>query len=198
MQLNCPMKWVDDGHWYKGIQYYKDRDRSIPYCEDLWVPGYFELEIKKGQSVIFSASTFESDPKTFAETYEKELQGRTCRTSFFNCLKNSAKQFYLRNKNGEYIMAGYPWYNVRARDELIALPGCTLAIDHRDDFELITQTFIEALRRYINDGTTDRTIHEIDLPDIPLWLLWTLQQYRANQGNQRCREHYGDVIKALI
>lgn len=198
MQLNCPMKWEDDGHWYKGIQYYKDRDRSIPYCEDLWVPGYFELEIKKGQSVIFSASTFESDPKTFAETYEKELQGRTCRTSFFNCLKNSAKQFYLRNKNGEYIMAGYPWYNVRARDELIALPGCTLAIDHRDDFELITQTFIEALRRYINDGTTDRTIHEIDLPDIPLWLLWTLQQYRANQGNQRCREHYGDVIKALI
>lgn len=198
MQLDCPVRWVADGHWYKGVQYYKDRNRGLPYCEDLWVPGYFELEIKKGQSVIFSASTFESDPNTFAETYEKELQGRTCRTSFFNCLKNSAKQFYLRNKNGEYIMAGYPWYNVRSRDELIALPGCTLAIGHREDFELIVQTFIEALRRNIYDGSADRTIHEIDLPDIPLWLLWTLHKYRDDQGNEACRERYGAVIKALI
>lgn len=198
MQLDCPARWIDDGHWYKGIQYYKDRNRGLPYCEDLWVPGYFEMEIKKGQSIIFSASVFESDPSTFAETYEKELEGRTCRTSFYNCLKNSAKQFYLRNKNGEYIMAGYPWYNVRARDELIALPGCTLAIGHREDFELVAQTFIEALRRYIQDGSIDRNIHEIDLPDIPLWLLWTLQKYRDIQGDHTCRERYGNVIKALI
>lgn len=198
MQLDTACRWVDDGHWYKGIQYSKDRDRGLPYCEDLWVPGYFECEIKKGQSIIFSASTFESDPATFAATYEKELQGRTCRTSFYNCLKNSAKQFYLKNKNGEYIMAGYPWFNVRARDELIALPGCTLAIDHREDFELIAQTFIEALRRSIRDGVTDATIHEIDLPDIPLWLLWALHQYRDNQGNSACLERYGEVIKALI
>lgn len=198
MQLDTKVKWVDDGHWYKGIQYYKDRDRGLPYVEDLWVPGYFECEIEKGQSIIFSASTFESDPDTFAETYENELKTRTCRTSFFNCLKNSAKQFYLRNKNGEYIMAGYPWYNVRARDELIALPGCTLAINHTEDFDLIVNTFIEALRKYILHGVKDATIHEIDLPDIPLWLLWTLHKYREINGNNACREKYGDVIKALI
>lgn len=198
MQLNCDAKWIDDGHWYKGIQYYKDRNRGIPYSEDLWVPGYFELEIKKGQSVIFSASTFESDPTSFASTYEHELEGRTCRTSFYNCLKNSAKQCYLKNKDGMYIMAGYPWYNVRARDELIALPGCTLAIDHKDDFEHITQTFIEALHRNIQHGIKDKTIHEIDLPDIPLWLLWVLQKYADRQGYATCRERYGSVVKGLI
>lgn len=198
MQLDTGARWVDDAHWYKGIEYYKDRDRGIPYVEDLWVPGYFEFDIRKGQSVIFSASTFESDPSSFAATYEKELVSRTCRTSFYNCLKNSAKQFYLKNKNGMYIMAGYPWYNVRARDELIALPGCTLAIDHAGDFELITQTFIEALRHNIHNGAKDRIIHEIDLPDIPLWLLWAIHKYRGYKGDEACREKYGTIVKALV
>lgn len=199
MQFNTPdVKWVDDGHWYKGIQYYKDRDRGLPYQEDLWVPGYFELPIKKGQSIIFSASTFESDPDTFAVTFEEEVKGRTCRTSFYNCLKNSAKQFYLKNKNGMYIMAGYPWYNVRARDELIALPGCTLSIDHHDDFMAIVHTFIDALRHNLKTGRPDSTIHEIDLPDIPLWLVWVINEYRRFTNTEDCREHFGDVVKAII
>lgn len=198
MQFNKPVKWVDDGHWYKGIEYYKDRDRGIPYKEDLWVPGYFELPIKPGESIIFSASTAESDPATFEGTYEAELKTRTCRTSFKNCLKNSAKQFYLKNKNGMYIMAGYPWYNVRARDELIALPGCTLAINHREDFEETAATFYDALCRYIDNGFKDRTILEIDLPDIPLWFIWAIQQYRRNNGTAECREKYGESVRRLV
>ena len=43
MQFSHEAKWVDDGHWYKGIEYNKDKDRGLPYKEDLWVPGYFEL-----------------------------------------------------------------------------------------------------------------------------------------------------------
>lgn len=198
MQFNTQVKWVDDGHWYKGIQYYKDRDRGIPYQEDLWVPGYFELPIKKGESIIFSASTFESDPETFAQTYSEEIKSRTCRTSFYNCLKNSAKQFYLKNQYGNYIMAGYPWYNVRARDELIALPGCTLAIDHQEDFEIIASSFIDAMHRWIDDGILDKVIHEIDQPDIPLWLLWTLQAYRDATDNHLAADRYGETVKYLI
>ncbi|MBD5231988.1 MAG: 4-alpha-glucanotransferase [Bacteroidales bacterium] len=198
MQFNKKAKWVDDGHWYNGIEYYKDRDRGIPYKEDLWVPGYFELPIKKGESIIFSAATFECDPTDFETIYEGEIATRTNRTSFYNCLKNSAKQFYLKNDKGMYIMAGYPWYNVRGRDELIALPGCTLAIDHQQDFEAIADTFINALERYLLTGEKDSTIHEIDLPDIPLWLLWALQQYRRRLGVEKCRERYGEVVARLV
>ncbi len=198
MQFSKPVKWVGDGHWYKGVEYYKDRDRGIPYKEDLWVPGYFELPIKKGETIIFSASTFPCDPATFQETYEAELVTRTNRTSFYNCLKNSAKQFYLKNDRGMYIMAGYPWYNVRARDELIALPGCTLAIDHRADYEAIMATFLGALRTYIDHGTKDRTIHEIDLPDIPLWTIWAIQQFRRRTDSNECRRLYGQELLRLI
>lgn len=198
MQFNKPVKWVDDGHWYKDIEYFKDRDRGIPYTEDLWVPGYFELPIKKGESIIFSAATFDCNPETFSETYEHELETRTSRTSFYNCLKNSATQFYLKDKSGMYIMAGYPWYNVRARDELIALPGCTLAIHRPDDFMAIMSTFMKALREFISEGRINRTIHEIDLPDIPLWTLWAIQQYAESIGMEACREKYADDVRFLI
>lgn len=198
MEFNKESKWVDDPYWYKGIEYYKDRDRGLPYKEDLYSPGYFELPISKGESVIFSASTFECDPAEFENTFEEELKSRTCRTSFYNCLKNAAKQFYLKKKTGTYIMAGYPWYNVRSRDELIALPGCTLAIDHKEDFEIILSTFLKALYKYIDEGIKDATIKEIDLPDIPLWTVWAIQQYKHNRGMDACRQKYGSDIKRLV
>ena len=198
MQFDKPVKWVNDGHWYKGVEYYKDRDRGVPYKEDLWVPGYFELDIKKGESIYFSASTFECSPERFDIRYNEELKSRTCRTSFYNCLKNAAKQFYLKRPDGMYIMAGYPWYNVRCRDELMALPGCTLAIDHQDDYKAIMATFLKALYTYIDTGKRDKTIGEIDLPDIPLWTLWALQQYRRATDSNECRRLYGEDVKRLI
>lgn len=198
MQFNKAVSWVDDPNWYKGIEYYKDRDRGIPYKEDLWVPGYFELPIKKGESIIFSASTFECNPEEFERTYENELKTRTCRTSFFNCLKNAAKQFYLKNEHGMYIMAGYPWYNVRGRDELIALPGCTLAIDHEEDYHLILASFVKALRHFIETGEKDKVIGEIDLPDLPLWTCWAIHQYRRFTDKKKCAERYLDTLTYLI
>lgn len=97
-----------------------------------------------------------------------------------------------------YIMAGYPWYNVRARDELIALPGCTLAIRRPDDFVAIMSTFIKALKDFIREGRTNPTIHEIDLPDIPLWVLWALSQYADSEGEDKCREKFGEDILFLM
>lgn len=198
MQFNKEVRWVDDGHWYKGVEYYKDRDRGIPYKEDLWVPGYFELPIKKGESIIFSASTSETDPAKFETVYANELKGRTCRTSFYNCLKNAAEQFYLKNEHGDYIMAGYPWYNVRSRDELIALPGCTLSVKNEDDYHKIIGTFINALNHYLKTGEKDRVIHEIDLPDIPLWTIWAIQAYRKYADTAACRERYGEEVRRLV
>ena len=95
-------------------------------------------------------------------------------------------------------MAGYPWYNVRARDELMALPGCTLAIDHKEDYELIMASFLKALSRYLDEGIKDKTIGEIDLPDIPLWTVWALQQYRRATSTKECRERYGASVQWII
>ena len=77
MQLSRKPQWADDANWYNGIEYVKDLERGVPYCEDLYVPGYFQINIKKGESIIFSAGTSEANPRQLAALYEKELASRT-------------------------------------------------------------------------------------------------------------------------
>lgn len=198
MQVNHKPKFVFDPHWYKGIEYIKDQERGIPYTEDLYVPGYFELDMKKGDTIIFSAGVSEVNTRQLTKMYEDEIKTRTPRTSFYNCLKNSAKQFYVTNADGHYMLAGYPWFKVRARDEFIALPGCTLSNHHRPDFEAIMDTAKEAFTRWMETGEPDKHLQGIDLPDVPLWAAWAIQRYSHDTDVPTARERYGELVAQLI
>ena len=198
MQVNHKPKFVFDPHWYKGIEYIKDLERGIPYTEALYVPGYFEVDMKKGDTIIFSAGVSELNTRMLTKMYEDEIKTRTPRTSFYNCLKNSAKQFYVSNADGHYMLAGYPWFKVRARDEFIALPGCTLSNHHRPDFEAIMDTAKEAFTRWMETGEPDKHLQGIDLPDVPLWAAWAIQRYSHDTDVPTARERYGELVAQLI
>ena len=198
MQVNHKPKFVFDPHWYKGIEYIKDQERGIPYTEDLYVPGYFEVDMKKGDTIIFSAGVSEVNTRQLTKMYEDEIKTRAPRTSFYNCLKNSAKQFYMTNADGHYMLAGYPWFKVRARDEFIALPGCTLSNHHRPDFEAIMDTAKEAFTRWMETGEPDKHLQGIDLPDVPLWAAWAIQRYSHDTDVPTARERYGELVAQLI
>lgn len=198
MQVNHKPKFVFDPHWYKGIEYIKDQERGIPYTEDLYVPGYFEVDMKKGDTIIFSVGVSEVNTRMLSKMYEDEIKTRTPRTSFYNCLKNSAKQFYMTNADGHYMLAGYPWFKVRARDEFIALPGCTLSNHHRPDFEAIMDTAKEAFTRWMETGEPDKHLQGIDLPDVPLWAAWAIQRYSHDTDVPTARERYGELVAQLI
>lgn len=198
MQVNHKPMFVFDPHWYKGIEYIKDQERGIPYTEDLYVPGYFEVDMKKGDTIIFSAGVSEVNTRQLTKMYEDEIKTRTPRTSFYNCLKNSAKQFYMTNADGHYMLAGYPWFKVRARDEFIALPGCTLSNHHRPDFEAIMDTAKEAFTRWMETGEPDKHLQGIDLPDVPLWAAWAIQRYSHDTDVPTARERYGELVAQLI
>lgn len=198
MQFSHKPTWVQNPNWYNGIEYVKDLERGIPYTEDLWVPGYFEIPIKKGESIIFSAGVEEISPRSLAKLYETEVASRTCRTSFYNCLKNAAKQFYIKDQDGEFIISGYPWGQIRARDTFIALPGTTLAINHNEDFHDIMSTASKALDNYMENELLDSRIHGIDLPDVPLWAVWSIQQYAKTLGFDAARDRYMPMIAKIL
>ena len=198
MQFSRKPEWIYDPHWYNGIEYVKDMERGVPYTEDLWVPGYFSIPIKKGESIIFSAGISETKPRSLAKLFTSELSSRTARTSFFNCLKNSAKQLYLRDGEKEYMLSGYPWGTILARNTFMSLPGNTLAIGHRDDFERIMDTALKTLDRYMETGELDDRVHGIDLPDIPLWAAWAIQQYAKIESDTAAREKYLDALRRIV
>ena len=198
MQFNHRPTWVDEPAWYRDIEYLRDLEMGVPYCEDLWVPGYFELPIRKGESIIFSAGTEPVNPRNLKKMYTAEIESRTPRTSFFNCLKNAAKQFYIKQGDDMYIISGFPWGTVLARNTFMSLPGLTLASDHRADFEAIMATGIRALNNFMDDGTLDHRIHGIDLPDILLWAGWAVQQYAKAFGRDTTRELYGAFLTRAV
>ena len=199
MQFNKKVKFVYEPNWYFGIEYPKEQERGYPYKEDLYVPGYFELPIKKGESIIFSAGVSAVTTTRLKALYEQEVTVRTPRTSFFNCLKNSAQQFYFRPKEDDaYLLAGYPWFKVRARDLFIALPGCTLSIDDPVRFEKIMHTAMPAVRAFMAEGKPDRVIRELEHPDVPLWAIWAIQQYAKTAGVEKARDLYAEFVRDII
>ncbi len=198
MQINKKPEFVYHPYWNKGIEYIQDMQSGDTYKEDLYVPGYFELPIAKGEQIIFSASDVLVDTSTLADEFEDELNKRTPRTSFYNSLKNSSHQFHFKpNANDTYLLAGYPWYKVRARDQFISLPGCTISVDRTDDFVKIMDTAIPHLKDFMEGKQTKQIIKQIDDPDVLLWVTWSLQQY-WKENKTIFKDKYATFLVSIV
>ena len=199
MQLNkkCEFHFAPD--WYRGIEYPKEQERGYDSNEDLYVPGYFEVDIKKGESIVFSAGISEYNTRQLKTVFQKEVDNRIPRDSFLHCLVNSAHQFYNKQGDMHYILAGYPWFHCRARDMFISLPGLTLATDETEKFEWVMETARKAVYDFMN-GTTDEAcrIYEMSHPDVLLWAIWALQQYAKFVSRGQCKEKYASLVKDII
>lgn len=199
MQFSKKNEFVFQPDWYRGIEYPKEQERGYASNEDLYVPGYFKMSIAKNESIVFSASTSEIKTTTLKKLFQKEVDERAPRDNFFHCLVNAAHQFHVDDKNGEkYILAGYPWFKARARDTFISLPGLTLAIDEVEYFEKAMKTAEKGLRQMMDDKPLTVKIAEIDLPDVPLWAIWCIQQYAKKSGLERCANLYGKLVKDIL
>ncbi len=184
--------------WYRGVEYPKEQERGYASNEDLYVPGYFEMDIKKGESIVFAASTSEIKTSSLKALFTKEVEERAPRDNFFHCLVNAAHQFHKRESNDErYLLAGFPWFKCRARDTFIALPGLTLAIEEQDYFELVMKTAGRELRNFMK-GKPVKVITEMEMPDVPLWAIWAVQQYAKEAGEQKAFKKYGKLVTDIV
>ena len=185
--------------WYRGVEYPKDQERGYASNEDLYVPGYFEMGIKKGETIVFAASTSEIKTSSLKKLFDEEVDERSPRDNFFHCLVNAAHQFHRREKNDDrYILAGYPWFKCRARDTFISLPGLTLSIEENDYFELVMKTAMRGYYEFMEGKPLTAHISEIEMPDVPLWAIWALQQYAKETSKEECYKKYGQFIKDVI
>lgn len=199
MQFSKDNKFVFQPDWYHNVEYPKEQERGYASNEDLYVPGYFEMDIKKGESIVFAASTSASNTSELKDLFDKEVNERSPRDNFFHCLVNAAHQFHNRTSNDDrYILAGYPWFKCRARDTFIALPGLTLSIEEQDYFELVMKTAERGLREFMEGKPLSVKIYEMDQPDVLLWAVWAIQQYDKHVGSEKCFQMYGALLKDIV
>ena len=199
MQFSKKNEFIFQPDWYRGVEYPKEQERGYASNEDLYVPGYFEMPIKKGESIVFSGSTSQIKSSSLKKLFDEEVADRAPRDNFYHSLVAAAHQFHNRMPNDDrYLLAGYPWFKCRARDTFIALPGLTLSIGEIDYFEKVMKTAEQGLREFMAAKPLSVKIYEIEQPDVPLWAVWAIQQYAKEVGRDKCFELYGKLLQDIV
>lgn len=198
MQINKETEFHYSPDWYRGLDYSKERERGYDATEDLFVPGYFEMPIKKGESIVFSAALDVACITSLDKQMKDEITPRLPLTSFYNCLVHAAHQFKYCKEGETYLIAGYHWFKPRARDTFIALPGVSLAVGEVDTFEEYMQTATKAIRSFIKKEPIDVGIYEMEQPDVLLWAVYCIQQYAKYTSRSQCCEKYGELLHEIM
>lgn len=199
LQLSKKGEFVSIPNWFYNIEYIQERERGYDYQEDLFVPGYFEFDIEKGESVIFSAGLTEADPSTRQNAFEKEIARRIPRNNFENCLRNSAGQFIRRRDGDTRIIAGYPWFGWWGRDTFISAPGLTLSTGDTETFLEVMDTMTRDLQGPLFPNIGSGTFTNMTSIDAPLWFFWSLQQYIVYTGDKKTvKDRYLDKMRGII
>ncbi|WP_346856264.1 amylo-alpha-1,6-glucosidase [uncultured Draconibacterium sp.] len=199
MQTSNDSDFIAVPDWYYDIEYLKELQRGYDFLEDLFVPGYFEFSLKKGESVVFSAGLSEANPVSLKQKFTREMKKRRGKETFTSALENAAHQFVMHGKNTADIIAGFPWYDSITRQTFVSLPGLYLAFNDSTLCEKILDSYL----KYFNDGFFPDQINATKLTynsaDASLWFIWVIQQYFKKKNNpDDIWNLYGDAIKRIL
>lgn len=197
MQFSTKAEFIHVPDWFLGVEYLEEQKRGYDYSEDLFTPGFFELTAKKGDEIIFSASTQEENPRGLKGKFSRMISGKIPRNCYINCLRNAAQQFVEKRGEDTLIIAGYPWFDSWGRDTFISLPGISLARHMLDLYRAVLDTQVNKMKDglFPNMGTAGS--YAFNSIDAPLWFFWALQQYTLNGGNDCC-EKYEKAAKSVL
>ncbi|MBO5471512.1 MAG: glycogen debranching enzyme N-terminal domain-containing protein [Bacteroidales bacterium] len=193
LQLSGKSSFKSQPYWYTGVTYSDEYRRGFDCREDLFVPGTFSLEMKKGDSVVFSASVNEVNPKGLKRKFTDTVKKLGTIDSYHDLLAHNAELFKVEKDGKERINAGFSWLETGLLRETVAsLPGLTLyANGDCDEFEKILDTLIADEQERLFRRTTQC--------EAPLRLTDTIQQYIRFSGRERqIWKKYGETLKGII
>ena len=198
IQTSKKCEFVSAPDWYYNIEYILEQKRGYDFKEDLFVPGYFEAPIKKGESIIVSAGLSEIKPNTLKKKFDDEVSDRTPRNSFENCLINGAAQLFLNEGKETRILAGFPWYPARTRDALIALPNLLYKNETPMIYKSVLSTLISQIINTLTSGSTNLDDYADCRSDVPMWLVWCIQQIDKQYPQYDVWKEYGKDVKKVM
>jgi len=199
MQFSAKAEFVHVPDWYLGVEYPEEQKRGYDYSEDLFSPGFFEVEGKEGDVIVFSASTKEEKTSGLKAKFTKTVNGKIPRNNFVNCLKNAAQQFIEKRHGKTLIIAGYPWFGSRSRDTFISLPGLALARVKKklQVYREVLDTQVERMQTDIEAKSYPENNLVFNSADAPLWFFWSVQQYIENGGHD-AGDRYWNALKSIF
>ncbi len=185
LQFSRAAEYTHVPHWYYNMFYIREQERGYDAVEDQFVPGFFELQMKQGDTVILSVSLKEESPAAIKRQCEAEVKRLLPQTSYEDCLVKAADQFIIRDANGTKLWAGFPWFGSCSRDTFLALPGIALAQGDEKTFTAALDYLISRMQgpffphRYYQKSLYFTAV------DSPLWFFFVLQLYEKMLGKDK-------------
>ena len=180
-------------YWYNGVTYSDEYRRGFDCREDLFVPGMFQMTLKPGESVVFSASVNEINPRGLKRKFTDTLKKMGEIETQHDLLVHNAQLFKQHDGDKARINAGYSWLETGLlRETIVSLPGLTLyANGDCAEFEKILDTLIAEEQ--------ERLFHRTTQCEAPLRLTETIQKYIRFSGKEKqIWKKYGETLKGII
>ena len=204
LQFSKAAQYTHVPHWYYNMFYIREQERGYEAAEDQFVPGFFELQMKQGDTVILSASLEEQNPTAIKRQCEAEVKRLLPQTSYEDCLLKAAQQFIIRDAKGTRLWAGFPWFGSCSRDTFLSLPGIALAQGDEKTFNEVLQYLVARMQgpffphRYYQKSLYFTAV------DSPLWFFWVLQMYEKMCGKdkkdiwRKCKKPITVILESFI
>jgi predicted glycogen debranching enzyme len=173
--LSDKARYVQHETTYYNFEYEQERRRGLVWRENLFCPGYFELELAGDASFGIAASTSRSTMPDAAEEFRRETSRLRRLQAPVPALAVAADSFVVRRGDGKSIIAGYHWFDDWGRDTMISLPGLLLVTGRFDDARSVLRSFAAALK----DGVlpNDLGARSYNTVDASLWFIQAVSSY---------------------
>ncbi len=189
----------------KDLHYRLERSRGYPSSGDAWSPGYFRVDLSRGESVTILASTESLETMTAltpADARNAEIERRRrLLVSAHPVLADfataelilagdqfviapagrveDAARAHAAGDEARTIIAGYHWFTDWGRDTMISLEGLTITTGRLQEARDILRTFAF----YFRDGLIPNLFPEgnkeglYNTADATLWFFHALHRY---------------------
>lgn len=194
MQMNSRLSsYSPSSCWYKGVTYSDEYRRGYDCREDLFSPGCFEVPLRCGESVVFSASMREEKPQMLKREFASIEKHSHETVDGRDQLLYWADRLICTHNGRAKINAGLSWlYTGLLRESLISLPGLTLYADGN------RKVFEEVLDNLVADEQ-ERLFRRTTQVEAPLTMAVVLQKYISFGADPKyVWSKYGQVMRDIL
>ena len=167
--------------WYRHFLYDAERERGLDDTEDLASPGEFVWQLSGAGSVAacvlraLHATDSQAERSTTASVHAAVLRRaeQERRAAAPDALDRAAGTYLVRRRDGQTIVAGYPWFTDWGRDTFIAIRGLCLATGRlREARDILVQWSSAVSEGMLPNRFPDRgEAAEFNAVDASLWFV---------------------------
>lgn len=169
--------FVGSPDWWHRFEYLAERDRGLPFQEDLWTPGRFEIELGAVPSyVLVSVGELPSEsPAAVMGAARQHLVACDPAGAWGPLARRlaiAADAFRSSAAVEPSVVAGFPWLETTSRDVLMSVPGLYLACGKLEEAKAVVRQLIAGMNgglvpdRFPEDGS----VGSHGQTDAVLWL----------------------------